>query len=212
MKKHPSPTSGRKAQARHNDQRILDAAREVFLANPEAPIALVASRARVGIGAVYRRYHSKDALLGRICLDGIQRYIAEAEAALADTGEPWGVYEAFVRRIVDADTHSIVLGFAGTFRPSKKLFQEAERCQTLNLRLFDRTKAAGALRTDIEATDIAVIFEQLAAVRLGDPQRTAQLRHRYLALILDSLRAHSTAPLPGPAPAWEEINGRWRVP
>jgi AcrR family transcriptional regulator len=212
MKKRPSPTSGRKAQARHNDQRILDAAREVFLDNPEAPIALVASRARVGIGALYRRYQSKDALLGRICLDGIQRYITEAEAALADPGEPWAVYEAFVRRIVDADTHSIVLGFAGTFRPSKKLFQEAEKCQTLNLRLFDRTKAAGVLRTDIEATDIAVIFEQLAAVRLGDPRRTAQLRHRYLALVLDSLGARSTAPLPGPAPAWEEINGRWRVP
>lgn len=211
MKKHAAPTSGRKVQARQNDQRILDAAREVFLANPEAPIALVASRARVGIGALYRRYRSKDALLGRICLDGIQRYIAEAEAALADPGEPWAVYEAFMRRIVDADTHSIVLGFAGSFRPSKKLFQEAEKCHTLNLRLFDRTKTAGVLRTDIEATDIAVIFEQLAAVRLGDPQRTAQLRLRYLALVLDSLRARSTVPLPGPAPAWEEINVRWRV-
>jgi len=212
MKKHSAQTSGRKVQARHNDQRILDAAREVFLANPEAPIALVASRARVGIGALYRRYRSKDALLGRVCLDGIQRYIAEAEAALADPGEPWAVYEAFMRRIVDADTHSIVLGFAGAFRPSKKLFQEAANCQTLNLRLFERTKAAGVLRADIEATDIAVIFEQLAAVRLGDPQRTAQLRHRYLALVLDSLRARATAPLPGPAPTWEEINDRWRVP
>jgi AcrR family transcriptional regulator len=212
MKKHPSPTSGRKAQARRNDQRILDAAREVFLANPEAPIALVASRARVGIGGLYRRYRSKDALLGRICLDGIQRYIAEAEAALADPGEPWAVYEAFVRRIVDADTHSIVLGFAGTFRPSKKLFEEAEKCQTLNLQLFDRTKAAGVLRPDIAATDMAVIFEQLAAVRLGDPQRTARLRHRYLALVLESLRTRSTVSLPGPAPTWEEINGRWQVP
>jgi AcrR family transcriptional regulator len=211
MNKSAAPTSGRKAQARHNDQRILDAAREVFLANPEAPIALVASRARVGIGALYRRHQSKNALLGRICLDGIQRYITEVEAALADTREPWAVYEAFVGRIVDADTHSIVLRFAGTFRPSKKLFQEAEKCQTLNLRLFDRTKAAGVLRPDIEATDIAVIFEQLAAVRLGDPRRTAQLRHRYLALVLEALRARSTAPLPGPPPAWEEINGRWRV-
>ena len=156
MKKQPAPTSGRKAQAAQNDQRILDAAREVFLANPEAPVALVASRAGVGIGALYRRYRSKNALVSRIFLDGLRRYIAEAEVALADTGEPWAVYQAFMRRIVDADTHSIVLRFPGTFSPSKRLYQEAEKAQTLNLRLFARTKAAGVLRADIEATDIAL--------------------------------------------------------
>jgi AcrR family transcriptional regulator len=210
MKKHPAPTSGRKVQAAHNDQRILEAAREVFLANPEAPVALVASRAGVGIGALYRRYRSKNALLSRICLDGLRRYIAEAEAALADAGEPWAVYEAFMRRIVDADTHSSVLRFAGTFSPSKRLYQEAAKAQTLNLRLFDRTKATGVLRAGIEATDIAIVFEQLAAIRVRDPQRTVQLRHRYLALILESLGARSTTALPGPVATWEEINGRWQ--
>jgi AcrR family transcriptional regulator len=210
MKRNPAPTSGRKAQARQNDQRILDAAREVFLANPEAPVALVASRAGVGIGALYRRYRSKDVLLDRICTDGLQRYIAEAEAALDDPGEPWAVYQAFMRRIVAADTHAIVLGLAGTFRPRKRLFQEAAKAQTLNLQLFDRTKAAGVFRAGIEATDIALVFEQLAAIRLGDLRRAAQLRRRYLELVLDSLSAGSRPVLPGPPPTWEEINGRWK--
>ncbi|HJZ49784.1 MAG TPA: hypothetical protein VKE41_21555 [Roseiflexaceae bacterium] len=35
-----------------------------------------------------------------------------------------------------------------------------------------------------------------------------QLRHRYLALILDGLRA-AAAPLPGPAPHWEEMSRRY---
>jgi AcrR family transcriptional regulator len=210
MKRQPAPASGRKAQARLNDQRILEAARAVFLENPEAPVAVVAKRAGVGIGALYRRYRSKNALLGRICFEGLQRYIAEVEAALADEGEPWAVYAAFMRRIVDADTHSYVLRFAGAFRPTKTLYRAAEKAQKLNVQLFDRTKAAGVLRADIEATDVALLFEQLSALRLGDSQRTARLRRRYLGLILDSLGARTAAVLPGPVPTWDEINGRWQ--
>ena len=66
------------------------------------------------------------------------------------------------------------------------------------MRLFERTKAAGAIRPGIEVVDISLLFEQLAAVRVADEARTRQLRHRYLALILDALHASCGAQLPGP--------------
>ena len=192
-----APLSGRQAQARENDQRILEAAREVFCENPEAPIAAVARRAGVGIGALYRRYRSKKSLLDRVCLEGLHRYVAAAEKALADTkGDPWVVYGRFMREIVDADTHSNVLRLAGTFKPSKSLYRAAEHAQALNLRLFNRTMSARALRADIEASDIALLFEQLASTRLGDASRTARLRHRYLALLLDALTPRPSPPSP----------------
>ena len=53
------------------------------------------------------------------------------------------------------------------------------------------------------------MFEQLASVHLGDPERTRQLRHRYLTLLLDGLRTPSPSPLPGPPPTWPEISRRW---
>ena len=40
---------GRQAEAERNNVRILEAAREVFIANPAAPISEVALRAGVGI-------------------------------------------------------------------------------------------------------------------------------------------------------------------
>ena len=46
--------------------------------------------------------------------------------------------------------------------------------------------------------------------RLADRARTQRLRHRYLALLLDGLRAEHTDPLPGPAPSTQEINERWQ--
>src|SRR5690349_17301836 len=102
-----APLSRRRAQAARNDQRVLDAARAVFTADPGARIAAVAARAGVGISALYRRYRSKDELLQRLCLDGLRRYIAAAEAALADDGDPWAAFATFMRRCLDAGAGSL---------------------------------------------------------------------------------------------------------
>jgi AcrR family transcriptional regulator len=206
-----APLSGRRAQAARNDALILEAAREVFVADPGAPIAAVAERAGVGIGALYRRYPSKEDLLRQINAEALQRYIATAEAALADEGDPWRVFADFMRRIVDADTHSLTLRLAGTFTPTDELTREAAKAQELNVRLFERTRAAGAIRSDIEVGDITLLLEQLAAVRVAGEERTRQLRHRYLALLLDALHASSGTQLPGPPPGWEEISRRWET-
>jgi AcrR family transcriptional regulator len=203
--------SGRKAQAERNDERILASARAVFVADPEAPIAAVAEHAGVGISALYRRYSGKEELLRKLCADGLDAYNAAAEEALADDGDAWEAFAAFMRRVVDADTHSLTLNLAGTFTPTEALYAEGERAQQLNRALFERTRAAGAIRPDLEVDDLALLFEQIASVRLGSEERTRELRRRYLALMLDALRADAAEPLPGPPPAWEEIGARWET-
>jgi AcrR family transcriptional regulator len=204
-----TPMSGRRAEAARNDQRILDAARAVFVADPGAPIAAVAEHAGVGISALYRRYPSKEELLRRLCADGLRAYIATAEEALADDGDPWEAFARFMRRVVDADTHSLTLRLAGTFTPTDELDRDAATAQKLNQRLFERTMAAGAIRPDLDVNDLSMVFEQLASVRLGDEARTGQLRHRYLALLLEAMHGPPAAPLPGPPPIWRELAERW---
>lgn len=206
-----APLSGRKAQAARNDKLILDAAREVFVSDPTAPISAVAERAGVGISALYRRYESKENLLRRLSADGLRIYMAAIEEALADEGDPWRAFMEFMRRIVDADTHSLTLRLAGTFAPTEELYRDSERARELSVQLFDRIKAAGAVRPDIEFDDISLLLEQLAAVRVADEERTRQLRHRYLALLLEALHAPARSQLPGPPPSWEEIGQRWDI-
>ncbi len=205
------PLSGRRAQAARNDELILAAAREVFVADPDAPIAAVAARAGVGIAALYRRYAGKEDLLRTLALDGLRRYIAAAEAALADGGDPWAAFAGFLRRVVDEDTHSLTLRLAGTFVPTDELNREAERSFVLTERLFDRTRDAGVLRPGLAVGDLSLLFEQLASVRLGGEARTCELRERYLALLLDALHAPLADPLPGAAPTWAEIGRRWEA-
>lgn len=203
------PLNGRRAQAARNNQRILDAARAVFTADPGAPIAAVAERAGVGMSALYRRYRSKDELLQRLSLDGLQRYTAEVETALADESDPWAAFARFMRRSLDAGTGSLTVRFAGTFTASDELNDAGRTAHEVTQRLLDRTKAAGVLRAGIVVGDISLIFEQLQAIQVGDQHRTSQLRHRYLALLLDALHLPSAAPLPGPPPRWEEISRRY---
>jgi AcrR family transcriptional regulator len=203
------PMSGRQAQARRNDPLIREAAREIFTSTPDAPMSAVAARAGVGISALYRRYASKEELLRRLCGDGLKAYLAAAEAALADDGDPWEAFARFMRRVVDADTHSLTARLAGTFTPTDELNRDAATAQELNQRLFERTRAAGAIRSDLDVNDLSMVFEQLASIRLGDEARTSELRHRYLALLLEAIRGPAATPLPGPPPTWQELTARW---
>jgi AcrR family transcriptional regulator len=209
MEPTTAPLSGRRAQAARNDQRILEAAREVFTADPAAPIAAVAQRAGVGIAALYRRYASKDQLLQRLASDGLGRYLAAAEAALADDGDPWEAFAGFLHRSLDAGAGSLTIRLAGSFTTTEELQDQARTAFSVTQRLLERTKATGALRPDVEASDVALLLEQLQAVRVGDPQRSSQLRHRYLALVLDALRLPAAPPLPGPPPNPEELRRRY---
>ena len=209
MNSAPTPLSGRRAEAARNDRRILDAARAVFVADPGAPIAAVAEHAGVGISALYRRYASKEELLRRLCGDGLKVYIAAATEALADDGDPWEAFARFMRRVVDADTHSLTARLAGTFTPTDELNRDAGIAQELNERLVERTRTAGAIRDDLDVNDLSMVFEQLASIRLGDEARTRQLRHRYLALLLEAMHGPSSSPLPGPPPTWRELTARW---
>ena len=197
---------GRKAQAARNDTAILEAARAVYAADPDAPIAAVATRAGVGISALYRRYSSKEELLRKLCGDGLKEYIAAAEAALADDGDAWKVFRRYMHRIVAADAHTLTARLARSVEASSEgLFRDATKAQDLGERVFKRAQKGGAVRADAVPEDMANVFEQLSAIRGPSAKRTAELRKRYLTLQLDGLRPRKKAqPLPGPPPRWKD--------
>ena len=203
------PLSGRKAQAARNDKLILDAAHEVFVANPEAPIAEVAKRAGVGISALYRRYPSKEDLLRKLCADGLARYLELAREAVEAEGDPWEAFKAFMRGVVLADTPSITVRLAGTFTPSPEMFQAAVDGDAMNRTMLERFKSAGVLRSDVENGDLQMVTESIASIDIGDAERTRAVRLRALELYLEALRTPGAGPLPGSPVSDEEMGARW---
>jgi AcrR family transcriptional regulator len=211
MSEAPVPMSGRRAEAARNDDRILEAARAVFIADPGAPISAVAKQAGVGISALYRRYQSKEALLHELAATSLNRYIDAVEAALAAEGDAWSVFVDFAHEVIDSDTQSLAQRLAGTFTPSPQLYEAAQRGQTLNVALFERTMKAGVLRADLTVEDVSLVLEMVMTVRLSDHDRNRQLRHRYLDLLLDGMHKTDADALPGWPPTWLELAQRWQT-
>jgi AcrR family transcriptional regulator len=201
--------SGRRAEAARNDERILASARAVFLADPDAPIAAVAKHAGVGIGALYRRYAGKDELLQRLAADGMEAYLAEVRAALADDGDPWIAFTRFMRRCIDIGAGALTQRLAGSFTATDELNRQGREIHEATQELLARTKAVGALRADVEVGDLSIIIEQLQSIRIGDRVRANQLRHRYLTVVLDGLHLAEAPQLPGTPPSWQETSGRY---
>ena len=200
--------AGRRAQAARNDAVILQAARDVFIADAAAPVSAVAQRAGVGISALYRRYPSKEDLLRQLCHDGLRQFIAIAERASAEP-DGWDAFAAFLAGVVDADVHSLTVHLAGTFTPTPEMGADALAAVALADALLVRAAASGRMRAGMVSGDVTLILEGCAAIRVPDADRSRQLRTRYLGLALDGLRLPEAGELPGPPPAPGELNWRW---
>jgi hypothetical protein len=57
--------------------------------------------------------------------------------------------------------------------------------------------------------DVVLLLETLSAVTVPDAGRGPELRRRYLALLLQALRAPGGGPLPGAAADPAELAARW---
>jgi AcrR family transcriptional regulator len=198
--------SGRRAEAARNDERVLQAARDVLATTPDAPMALVARRAGVGIGSLYRRYPSKDALVARLCLNAVLEVEGQARVALDRARSyPWGAFVGFMTGALAEGAALLIAGLAGTFAPDDELLAAGDRLQDAVRALLEAVQAAGAVRPDVTAEDLALLFRQLRAIQHADEQRALTLRRRYLELTLQAFHASGAAPLPGPAPDWLDL-------
>lgn len=204
-----SGLSGRRAEAARNDERIIEAARAVFLADPNAPISAVAERAGVGIAALYRRYTGKEDLIKRLYMENQDSLQAEIDAALAADGDPWEIFCRFIHRSLDVGAGSLSLRFPGAFDFTGDVLDRAILFDNGIRRLTARAHAAGAMRPDVGDGDIQWIFVSAQAIQVTDERRSGELRHRYLALLLDGLHAGAASPLPGPPPTGEEYEEYW---
>ncbi|RRO13627.1 TetR/AcrR family transcriptional regulator [Saccharopolyspora rhizosphaerae] len=196
------------ASARHDDA-VIRAAREVFAEHGmAAPISEVAQRAGVGVASIYRRYPSKTELVEQVRIAAFRLVIDEAEAARAEEQDPWQALSRFMHRCLrEGSGIGTVLPQPEAQHPRSVVFRDLQqRVAEVIEALVEDAKLAGELRADVDWPDVLLLFKHLNPSLPTSEPRRAELRARYLGLVLDGMRAEG-APLRGPAPDTAE----WRA-
>ncbi|MGH3793279.1 MAG: TetR/AcrR family transcriptional regulator [Pseudonocardiaceae bacterium] len=185
--------------AERNRLRILEAASKVFAQRGlEASLDEIAEHAGVGVGTVYRRFPGKDELVEALFEQKIGQVEALAEEAAA-MPDGWQALTSFLERSVALQVADLglrqVLLTHGSGRD--RVARARARLAPLIGNLVIRAQSQGALRADVELPDISAILLMITSVAEYARGVNEDLWRRYLALILDGLRAGpQCSPLP----------------
>jgi AcrR family transcriptional regulator len=196
MSDEPASRPLRKDAAR-NRALLVQAAREVFAERGlDASLDDVARRAGLGVGTAYRHFANKYELARAIFTDAIDQIIVKAEDA-ARLDDPWDGLVAFLEATAEAQTADRGLRevLMGVHDPDD-MKRVNERITAALATTVERAKQAGAVRPDIELSDIGVVVLMLCMVADVTGDIAPDLWRRYLPMLLDSLRSGSELPVP----------------
>ena len=201
---HPAPArAGRPARtvrrdAARNYRRILDAAREVLdESGADAGMEEIAARAGVGVGTVYRRFASKDALIGELLRLALADLTAATDAALTRTGGS-GLEEllrAFGQSFADHARYATLF-----------LERPADPSATRRIRaaideLTTRAVAAGTVSPGTTPEDVMALVLAMRGLAQASGEVEPAAWSRFLDIHLAGLRAAPPASRRSPNPA-----------
>jgi AcrR family transcriptional regulator len=181
-----------RADAERNRERILLAARDVFVEQgPEAPLDEVARRAGVGIATLYRRFPERQALMRAVVGDVLARSVHEARRARAEETDRFAALARYMHAALDIRIAAVIPALL-----ERVAFDDAElrslsdTSAALVQALIDAAHADRTLRPDVTFGDIGLLIIRLSRPLPGGFPREldANLAHRHLDVVLDGLR------------------------
>lgn len=189
-----------RADSRRKRLRLIEAARAAIAEHGlQASTTDITERAEVGVGTLYRRFGSKEALVADVLLDGLAEIEAWAEAALNDP-DAWAGLSSFLYAFTEAQLNNRGLA-EFTSGNTHQLPQEVDDRNAVLANLIDRlvlrAQGQGTLRGDVTWRDIVLI--SLAPFGgtecLGATRGEGQWR-RTITIALDGLRSPAASTLP----------------
>jgi AcrR family transcriptional regulator len=184
-----APAPRRRADARRNENALLDAAAAVFVASGvEAPVRDIAARAGVGVGTDYRHYPTRAHLIVADYRHQFEACPEAGEAYLADAPSPYAALTRWIDTFVDllVTKH----GLAAALRPDSPQFDTLhayflDRLLPVCTRLLEAAAAAGEVRDDLQAYEVMRGIGNLCIGADSDPRYDAR---RVVGLFVAGLR------------------------
>ncbi|TDD32820.1 TetR/AcrR family transcriptional regulator [Nonomuraea terrae] len=207
-------TSGRIREARSNDLAVLVAAKEIFTERGwSAPMSAIAERAGVGIGSLYRRYPSKEALAQALQIAAMDQIREIAEDCIEQVPAEL-VFTTFLNRY-QVDSFGPLVSILGGHVPDPpEVHAAADRMRDSLQRVVDVARSCKQIPEDYGTTDILLIIIHLRGALPGDPATVVRYTQRLLEPLLAGLREMASAgPRRGenaaPTPQWDEWVDFW---
>jgi AcrR family transcriptional regulator len=197
---YPADGPPLRADAARNRAAIVAVARDVFAEQGlEAPLETIAARAGVGIATLYRRFPSREKLVAAALVDKVAEYAEAARQALA-APDPWSGFAGFVERICELQATNRGLSdlLSMTLSADEQVEQLRATANQLLGTVIRRAQAAGALREDFVAEDLALLLIATSAVMHVTGADAPGAWRRYVALALDAFRSGGSPALPAP--------------
>jgi AcrR family transcriptional regulator len=180
-----------RADAARNLELILEAAEEAFAEKGnDACVADIATRAGVGQATIFRRFQTKDDLIGAV----FERKVAKVDEALdaaCRKRDAWEGVLAFMKIMTEmqARDRGVFEGFAERLKADPARQKRKQEMMSKVEGLVERAKAEGTLRSDITVEDIHALTVAAAQAATMGPNPSMRAAKRYLAVITDGMRA-----------------------
>jgi AcrR family transcriptional regulator len=183
------PTGHKRADARRNEQALLDAAAAVFVASGvEAPVREIAAKAGVGMGTIYRHFPTRADLVVAVYRHQVEACAEAGPVLLANSDSPHAALGRWVDLFVDflVTKH----GLAAALQSDSAGFDALhayflDRLVPVCALLLDAAAEAGEINPDIGAFELMRGIGNLCIGGGGDPRYDAR---RMVALLLAGLR------------------------
>jgi AcrR family transcriptional regulator len=179
-----APTPVLRRDAARNRVKILSAARAVFAEQgTDVCVEVVAHRAQVGVGTLYRRFPTKEVLIEAVVDEVLQDVLAAAEAALENESAADGFAE-YLRAVGQLQFEHVGCLTRLWNHPGE---EQRIRIESASRALLARAQSAGAVRADLVYEDVIVLFWSLRGVIEATASVSTEVWQRHLEMLWCSL-------------------------
>ncbi len=192
--------ANQRADARRNREAILEAARERFgEMGLECQMEDVARSAGVGVGTVYRHFPNKEALLEAL-IERRFEHLAERATEALEQEDPWEAFCELMRYSAEYSARDRALSELLSQRPaSGRASATKTGLVETTEKLIRKAQRTGQMRKDVVVEDVPTIMCGLGSVMGAHEESMPALNwERFLALLLDGMRAPGGQKLPKP--------------
>ena len=208
MASSPVDTKTLRSDARRNRERLVASAHELFAASGlDVPVEEITRHAGLGMGTLYRHFPTKEDLIDAVLEDAFTGLLDAAKEA-AEAEDAWAGLTFFLERALAEHVGNRGLKDVIAMRAHGRARTEALRARIRPLlrRLIERAQEQGSLRADFAPEDLPLVFWSADRVIEATAGVSPDFWRRYLALLLDGLRAEAATPLPHPPLTRAQLN------